>query len=648
MRNFTTASLLLIALQTSNLQAQKLISYKDALNHDGDLVRIEMKVDHMGRGGTALVLASEGKLRVNISKECQDIYVKQGTTAKNYFRHQRVEVTGQIRLATTKNGTIPVIDVASTDAIKIISGSPQNSSHQITPSQSLDYVGRKVTVEMPVLSIATGGRLQEIAVLLSKRDGKAAGSLQVRLFPEAQAKFGEPGTKNMVQRFSNKQVRVTGVVESVSFGGSEFARIDLSAPGNIKILGPAINPKTEKTMKTGTETTSVAAKPKPDSNSPLPKVSELVNRRVDLYLRDGRIIGAAKVTALEIGDVADSFVSPKAEIGGTRPRTFQARTLTDIAVDGTRLSLKYNRDENALIVDLEARQQLEREVLENQVRLRAKGKKLWDRLTEDKHAEWNRRHRDFAAEIQQEYPLLPLRVVETTYFLAVTDIAESEVNTYLRYLDKLYAEMCRAFGVPEGYNIWCGKCVVVAFKNRSDFIRFEVEMMKNTGNARESSGLCHSQSSGRVVISLFKKDLTDRFATALVQLTSHGMVARFLSDARLPSWLSEGMAVWIAEYIVPQDSTLEASQRASVAALRAQQTLAGFFEADNTADELYGCASAIVGILLEVDRNKFRQFVTDIKLGYTQEESLMKNYALTFDDVVKEYGQRIGLPELRK
>lgn len=648
MRNFTTASLLLIAFLPSNLQAQKTIDYKDALQYEGDLVRLQMKVDHMGRAGTALVLAADTTLRVNISEECKAAYLERGTTAKNYFRHQQVEVTGKIRLVKTKNGIIPTITVTSTDSIRIISESPQSSSVQITPAQSLEYVGKTVTVEMPVLGMGTGGRVDEIAVLRSKKDGKAAGNLLVRLMPKAQAEFGEPGIKNMVKLFSGKKVRVTGVVHSVTFGDTKFARIDLSAPGNIKILGPAGNGISKKTMKPDSGSSSSTAKSGSESDSSLPKVSELVNREVDLYLRSGQIIGAAKITAIEVGNVPDSCVSLKAEIGNARPRTFQARTLTDIAVNGNRLSLKYDRAEKALVVDQEARQQLEREHLENQIRLGGKGNKLWERLTEEEHAEWNRQHRDFAVKIQQQYPLLPLRVVETTYFLIVTDIAESEVNTYIKYLDKLYAEMCRAFGIPENYNIWCGKCVIVAFQNRPDFIRFEVEMMKNTGNARQAGGLCHSQSSGRVIISLFKKDFTDRFATVLVHETSHGMVARFLSDANLPSWLNEGMAVWIAEYIVPQDSTLEKSQKASVTALLAQQTLAGFFEGDKTPGDLYGCASAIVGILLEVDKDKFRQFVTDIKLGHTQESSLMKNYDLTFDDVTTEYGRRIGLPQLRK
>jgi hypothetical protein len=373
----------------------------------------------------------------------------------------------------------------------------------------------------------------------------------------------------------------------------------------------------------------------------------LANRRIDLHLRDGAKFGNVLVVELETGTDSESVLSLKAKVGDAGPRVYRAIAIEEVVVDGVPLDLSYDPKARVLVVDQERRRQRLEESAAIERRVLAKGSRLWPRLSDEDQAQWMSKHREFLESVRVAFPQLPLRVVETEYCLILTDIPDAEARKYLGYLDTLYHQMCRAFGIPVGSNIWCGKCVVVALQNRADFIRFEIDVMKNTnGNPTQSGGICHADRDGRLVISLFKAEFTDRFATVLVHETSHGIAARFLSDVRLPSWLNEGMAVWIAKFVVKEDDSLEKHLQKSIETLRQQQTLAGFFDAKQIPGELYGSAAAIVDILLRMDAAKFRQFFTLIKQGVDQEDALKQSYDMSFADLARVYGARIGLPNL--
>ena len=466
-------------------------------------------------------------------------------------------------------------------------------------------------------------------MLRSKPSWQDEGCFIVHVSGAARASYAGLGGK-LTDHFLNRKIQVTGVIKKIAPDGNLRAVLPVSSPESLRIL----------------------TAPKPVSKSGMPKpeflrVSELVSRRVDLYLRDRRILGDVTITAIEVGSEPETLLTLKAKIGDLRSRLYKARTIEDIAVDGVRLSLKYDRDEDVLAVNEKDRKDRKDAAEADRLRLAAVNKELWARLSDEQNEDWTERHRAFAETVQDKFPQLNMRVAETKYFLFLTDIPASEVNTYIDYLDRMYLEMCRAYGIPEGYNIWCGKCVVVAFEEQRDFIRFEVEMMKNTGNPSESVGYCHNRDDGRVVISLFSGDRPSRFGSTLVHETAYGLTARYLSNVDVPAWLNDGMAVWIADYIVSQDSTLERSQRRAVAALQKQKTLAGFFDAPQTSDDRYGTAAAMVQILLEIDKQKFSRFVRDIKLGFTQKAALDRNFGLTLGQLTSEYGRRIGIPSLR-
>jgi hypothetical protein len=245
-------------------------------------------------------------------------------------------------------------------------------------------------------------------------------------------------------------------------------------------------------------------------------------------------------------------------------------------------------------------------------------------------------------------PGVTLQLVETKYYLFYTDMPPASVAVFIAYLDSMYEQLSKAFGIPAGKNIFCGKCVVVAFNTQESFLQFEKVVYNNVPN-EGTAGLCHSSSSGEVVISVHKLSNPFSFANVLVHETSHGVVHRWLSSVRVPSWINEGIADWVAAAVVKGSRDVTNKQSLALERVRQTASLGGryFDETMNIEFMYYGIASNMVEFLLRVDANKYRQFLTNIKEGYTTEESLQKSYGVTMQQFVQQYGAAIGVPQLQ-
>jgi hypothetical protein len=514
-------------------------------------------------------------------------------------------------LASTVLGQSGIVLAADSDVVDEVI--------EIKSSEGLDNVGKRVRVKLTVQSI---GRGAEMYNLNSEKSWKAPGNLQVRLSQEIFNDYVKQGIEQPQRHFFLKHVEVTGVIREVRPGGIPVAAIDLESVDDLKHV-----------LRVSREA---------------PAVEDLGDRRIDLYLKNGQQYGDVIVAEVIPGKVPNSLVSIDVRIGD-KPgaRRFRAAGIEEIVVEGLPLDLAYDRRLRATVVDQKKREARLKVEEANEQRVLALGKHIWPYVTDQEHTDWIAQHRQFLASVQGHFQDLPLQLVESKYFLILTDIPDAEARKYLAYLDALYDEMSLVFGVPQGSNIWCGKCIVVAFQNRADFVRFEIEIMKNSGDPQKSGGSCHSADSGRVVVSLYKESLTDRFAALLAIETAHGFVWRFRSNVRVPSWVDQGMSLSLADQIVKGDKSLENAQRKSITAIRQQRTLGGVFDAFQIEDDAFGSAAAMVSLLVRRDGRKFRQFFIDLKMGVPQEEALQNAYGLSFGDLAQLYGRGIGVPDLK-
>lgn len=625
-----TIAVSLIAAVPLPAMAQVRIEPTEGLKHVGENVRVRMTVITIGKGGENLTLNFRDSWKVEdclivwLDPTAQAAYKKLNLTVPQHFVRKQIEVTGRVIKINPGGLTRPAIVISDPANIRIIESTPpaapaKTEPLQIEAEKGLEHVGKRVRVRLRPQSLGRAGKFHN---LNSGNSWDAEGNFQVRFDTNILAAFAKDGIDNPGLHLLRKHIEVTGVVQEIQPGGKRVPAIDLKSLDDLKYVLQSVREA--------------------------PSISELLNRRVDVHLRGNNRFGNVLVTAVEAGSKPESIDSLKLQIGDKPTRLYRASSIEELIVDGVPLDLTFDRKDRVVFVDEEKRKARMKDDEEAERRVLSIGKRLWPRLTDEEHTEWIGKHKEFIKSTQDYFPQLPLRLIETKYFLILTDIPNEEAQKYLAYLDTLYDEMCKAFGIPLGSNIWSGKCIVCAFQNRADFIRFELEVMKNTnGNPTGSGGICHGTGEGRIVISLFKGTFEARFATVLVHETSHGFVNRFRSDVAAPSWLNEGMAVWIAKYIVQEDDTLEKSQQKSIVALQAQQTLAGFFDGSQITGERYGTASAMVDILVNRDSEKFRQFFIDIKLGYPTEEALQRAYKMSFADLTTLYGKRIGMPNLK-
>lgn len=534
-----------------------------------------------------------------------------------------------ILLAVFSNEASAQINSSSSDKLRsrnvalAASGLPDSSSEfeAISPDHAREYLGRKVRMKFIVQSIGRGdgGRLIE---LNSKPVWNAPDNVHVHIPPELAAALLKEGIKNPEQFFQFREIEVTGTLQDRRPGG---------------FLVPALEPASVENLQYVLR-----------SARPAIAISQLNNHRVDLYLSNGKSFANVLISEIETGSHSESFVSVRGTNMDGKQTKYRASAIQELAVDGVPLDVMYDKVKKEGIADQSKREARIHEGKASELRLASQGYQLHRRRTDEEQEKSLKANREFAASVKAFFPELPIRTMERDLFLIVTDIPPERGDVYFQYLDRLYEDMCNSFGVPVGTNLWQGKCIVCAFQDRAKFVQFEVDMMKHSReSASMSGGLCHG-GDDRIVISLFKGDLPDaRFAYVLVHETSHGIVNRYLSDAQIPSWLNEGMALWIGAMIVKEDKdTLQSSLEESIATMRQQQSLDGMFEVEQIHGKYYGASAAIVDMLLNKKKGAFRKFFIDLKNGYSQEEALQRSFGITLQQLATEYGRTIGVPQL--
>jgi hypothetical protein len=207
--------------------------------------------------------------------------------------------------------------------------------------------------------------------------------------------------------------------------------------------------------------------------------------------------------------------------------------------------------------------------------------------------------------------------------------------------------MCELYGVSAGTRVWLGgKAPIFAFLTQQQFSAFEAKYFHVP--AQGVDGICHQNSRGDVVIACFCGQDPNDFGQMLVHETSHGFIHRYKTKARLPSWVNEGMAELIGAEMVPRSNSVPNKERAALMILQQRRSLGGnFFTAESLDDWQYGVASSLNRFLLQTDRARYVRFIEGLKEGLQWPDALQRAYGGTPEQLVTQYGQRIGVPDLR-
>ena len=370
-----------------------------------------------------------------------------------------------------------------------------------------------------------------------------------------------------------------------------------------------------------------------------PDLARLEGATIDIQLVDGRTRHNAKVLQVVAGKTPGSVRSLKVTTGDSkRAVAVGAVKIDELFLAGQPLDVVYDRKRRELSHDPEKRKIRLTNRAAAEVRLAESNHRFWKSLTEPEHKKFLAAHRDFLENVRDALPHLQFRLIETEHFLFFTVLSPHEVDGYIRYLDEMYRELCGAFGVSPQSNIWCGKCVVIAFRSEPNYLLFESKVMQVA--ARGTQGICHSKADGTVIFAGWKGESS--FAHTLVHETTHGFIHRYRSSMPPPSWLNEGIADWLADSIVRGEKIQR--RRARSARLNfATGSLGNVFSAERIDGAHYGTASSLVDILVGLDRgNQFKQFFDDIKDGHAAEKSLKTSFGIGYAELEQLYGRAIG------
>lgn len=373
----------------------------------------------------------------------------------------------------------------------------------------------------------------------------------------------------------------------------------------------------------------------------------LTGQSVDLHLGNKFFHHAelVKVTTGERGDSLKSMVyRPWNE---KKTATTGGSSVAEIYVDGEPLDVAYDAKLRVVAFsEGKRRERLEYEARVGEQLDPSRGERLWPNWTLAAHEAALEQAKLHVGDVQKTFASLRLNTFETRYYLFVTDLTQQQIAPYIQQLDAMYLELSKGFSIPEGKNIWHGKCLVFVFSAKEAFQLYEAAHYRDAppGNVQ---GLCHNHGDGRVVISCYPGQDPAYFGAVLVHETSHGFLHRYLSSVPIPTWINEGIADWIAGVIVKSDSGIRRRQENAIDRVRQTgQVGETFFAGGSLESWQYGLACSMVTFLLKRDAKRYRKFLIGIKEGADWVESLKASYQLTPPQFLAAYGQAVGIPQL--
>jgi len=237
-------------------------------------------------------------------------------------------------------------------------------------------------------------------------------------------------------------------------------------------------------------------------------LNKLVDQKVDIRLTKDVYLVDAIVSSASEGKLPNSIRNLKVGFEGSRKiKNVSVGRVQEIYLAGYPLDVQYDRKNKCLVYSPEQRAaRLEKEKLISD-RLAVSRDRLWKPLTDAQQEKFMVSHRKFIEKVQRDTP--SLRLEETDFFLFLTDLNDQDLAKYIGYLDAMYVELCKAFGLSPEKNIWCGKCVVVAFENEKQYLKFHRDHMDvEIATIRGTLGLCHQFGDGRVIFAGYQSAYT--------------------------------------------------------------------------------------------------------------------------------------------
>ena len=220
---------------------------------------------------------------------------------------------------------------------------------------------------------------------------------------------------------------------------------------------------------------------------------------------------------------------------------------------------------------------------------------MWGDLSKEVMEQGAQTLRRFAQRTQRELGM-ELKLYESDRFILLTDTDAKQVESLSAKLAQGYRAVAELLGDDPDDNVFVGKCLIVLFDQRVDYIRFQDQL--HDTDARGTGGLCHGFGNGHIHIAAFKRNSPRQTNHVVVHELAHAYLRRHKTPQQVDDWINEGLAEHLAHQIEPpsgQNIYLKARL-----ALEDQKGLgAGFFEGENLDAWQYDVAGALAGYMIE-------------------------------------------------
>lgn len=244
-------------------------------------------------------------------------------------------------------------------------------------------------------------------------------------------------------------------------------------------------------------------------------------------------------------------------------------------------------------------------------------------------------------------------LVETRYFLLYSELPPRQTAFWAGQLDGMYEMAMQLFHVERGLNLFWGKAVVFIFPTRERFRVVEASAF-NHMVPEGVVGLCHMRGP-RVFINSYPGNDELMFTSVLLHETTHGIMHRYLTPLRLPTWANEGFADRIAHMAMSR-----ANLRNPMDALRRKQALLYMRQSGNVArivrmryedgswpgeDSIgYAVGYLMCNFMLDVvprlapssGRDRFKDWVVAVKGGKPWEQALKEDFGYSIETLAAE------------
>lgn len=376
-------------------------------------------------------------------------------------------------------------------------------------------------------------------------------------------------------------------------------------------------------------------------------LDKLIDRIVGVELIDETYLADVTLTDLvrEDGEVSELVVREN-----TTTRRLAAKEVAEVYLDGEPCDVALSLNQRGLEISQKKRKERLRRDAEASSRLTERKQKLWPRQTKALYQQAMKEHEAHLEQVRKLFPARSFEVEQSRYYILCSDLDPAESRQILTSLDRLYDALCDGFGIPIGMNVWHGKCIVHAFRERADFLAWEEHYYKN-GTTTSGARVHWNLGTGRVIITLSPQRSLSGKLGLLVHETTFGLIHRYRSSMPVPKWMRVGISEWASETVVPEFEGPSARRDVAIATCKRSKTISFDFLVDEgvvEGDAGVGLASALVRFLHEKDKRKYRQYCLAIKDGRFAEESLKLAYGWDYDALINAFGKSIGVSKLRR